>query len=72
MCLFPSMMALKFVSDFPSNVCNIISNNPTGSSDFDFSSLCYQIILISFLADLSLGHICSHMGFFGNTKDICR
>ena len=69
---FPSMMALIFVSDFPSNSCNIISNNPTGSFDFDFSSLCYQIILISFLADLSLEHICSHMGFFGNTKDICR
>ena len=70
MLLFPSMMALKFVSDFPSKSCNVLSNNPTESSNFDCSSVCYHIILISFLADLCLGHICSHKGFFGNTKDI--
>ena len=71
MLIFPLMMALKFVSNFSSKFCNMLSNNPTGSSYFDCSSLCYHI-LISFLADLCLGHICSHMGFFGFTKDICR
>ena len=72
MLLFPSTMALKFVSDFFSKSCNVLSNNPTGSSYFPCSSVCYYIILISFLADLCLGQICSHMGFFGFTKDICR
>ena len=28
--IFPSMMALKFVSDFSSKSCNVLSNNPTG------------------------------------------
>ena len=72
MLLFPSTMALKFVSDFFSKSCNVLSNNPTGSSFFPCSSVCYYIILISFLADLCLGNICSHMGFFGFTKNICR
>ena len=72
MLLFPSTMVLKFVSDFFSKSCNVLSNNQTGSSYFPCSSVCYYIILISFLADLCLGQICSHMGFFGFTKDICR
>ena len=71
MLLFQSMMALKFVSNFSLKFCNILSNNPTGSSYFDCFSVCY-IILISFLADLSSGHISSHLGFFGSSKDICR
>ena len=29
-------------------------------------------VSFTFLADLCLGHICSHMGFFGFTKYICR
>ena len=66
MLLFQSMMALKFVSDFSLKFCNILSNNPTGSSYFDCFSVCY-IILISFLADLSSGHISSHLGFFGSS-----
>ena len=66
MLLFQSMMALKFVSDFSLNFGNILSNNPTGSSYFDCFSVCY-IILISFLADLSSGHISSHSGFFGSS-----
>ena len=60
------------LSDFFSKSCNVLSNNPTGSSFFPCSSVCYYIILISFLADLCLGNICSHMGFFGFTKNICR
>ena len=70
MLLFSSMMALQLVSDVSSNCCNIFSNNPTEFSSIDCSPLCHHIILISFLADLCLGHICSHKGFFGNTKDI--
>ena len=68
MLLFPSTMALKFVSDFFSKSCNVLSNNPTGSSYFPCSSVCYYIILISFLADLCLGHISSHMGFSVSPK----
>ena len=45
MLLFPSMMALKFVSNFSSKFCNMLSNNPTGSSYFDCSSLCYHILI---------------------------
>ena len=70
MLLFSSMMALKLVSDVSSNCCNILSNNLTEFSSIDCSPLCRHIILISFLADLCLGHICSHKGFFGNTKDV--
>ena len=54
------------MSDFSLKFCNILSNNPTGSSYFDCFSVCY-IILISFLADLSSGHISSHLGFFGSS-----
>ena len=63
MLLFSSMMALKLVSDVSSNCCNILSNNPTEFSSFDCSPLCHYIILISFLADLCLGHICSCLCF---------
>ena len=56
----------QFMSDFSLKFCNILSNNPTGSSYFDCFSVCY-IILISFLADLSSGHISSHLGFFGSS-----
>ena len=40
-------------------------------SYFACSSVCY-IILVFFLADLSLRHICSHMGFFGFTQRYLR
>ena len=56
----------QFMSDFSLKFCIILSNNPTGSSYFDCFSVCY-IILISFLADLSSGHISSHLGFFGGS-----
>ena len=37
-------------------------------SYFACSSVCYYIVLVSFLTDLCLGHIWSHMGFFGFTQ----
>ena len=63
---FSFSFLFQFMSDFSLKFCNILSNNPTGSSYFDCFSVCY-IILISFLADLSSGHISSHLGFFGSS-----
>ena len=64
--VFLFLFFFQFMSDFSLKFCNILSNNPTGSSYFDCFSVCY-IILISFLADLSSGHISSHSGFFGSS-----